>query len=106
MRKTALGIAFTAVAALVVAGGGIANAAGPVHVNSYNQLRLDQGTACLGSPDGSTIGWHAGTDSALDANNKALVGVVDTGGCVDAFTNAPAAATVRRRARPLVTVIT
>ena len=88
MRKTALGIAFAAMAALVVGGGGVANAAGPVHVNSLNQLRLDQGTACLGAPDGSTIGWAQGTDSALDPNTRALVGVVDTGGCVDAYTKA------------------
>ena len=86
MRKATLGVVLAAVAGLVVIGGGVASAAGPVHVTAYQQLRLDQGTACLGAPDGSTIGWHSGTDSALDTNSRALVGVVDSGGCVDAFT--------------------
>jgi hypothetical protein len=86
MRKTALGAACVAVAGLVALGAGVADAAGPVHVNAYQQLRLDQGTTCAGAADASTIGWQSGTDSPLDANTRALVGVVDSGGCVDAFT--------------------
>lgn len=86
MRKAALGVALAAVAGLVVIGGGVASAAGPVRVSAYQQLRFDQGTACAGVPDNSTIGWRSGTDSPLDPNSRALVGHVDSGGCVDAFT--------------------
>ena len=91
MRRLRSLAVLASVAALGIGVSGLtaaANAEGSgVHVNAYQQMRLDQGTACIGATDASTIGWKTvAQDSPFDTNSKALVTTVDTGGCTDAYT--------------------